>query len=110
MKLYHTTNFSKEILDQGFKDYTRGFLTNRLWTGVWFSNMPLDESDTIEGDTVLMIEIPEKKIKRYEWIEEDRRNREFLIPAKIANKYGPPKIVPEDELLTTDYDSIVNEG
>ena len=45
-----------------------------------------------DGDTLLSIDIPDNVIADYEWIEEEKPYREFLIPAEIVNRYGPPKV------------------
>jgi hypothetical protein len=42
------------------------------------------------------IDIPESVIADYEWIEAGKPYREFLIPADVVNRYGPPHVV-EDE-------------
>jgi hypothetical protein len=79
----------------GFRDEVGNYLTDRLWSGVWFSNVPLDENECACGDTLLTIDIPETEILDYEWIEEGKGYREFLIPAETANRHGPPTIVEE---------------
>ena len=99
MKLYHTTNKAKEILRRGFKDGSGYYLTHYLWKGVWFSNIPcfagLDSDRGANGETRLEIQIPFNIIRKYEWKEEGKPYREFMIPAKLANKYGPPRTVDD---------------
>jgi len=105
MKLYHRTYFAEAILKEGFKDRTGYYMTNRPWTGVWFSDHVLDPNEGADGDRVLMLEIPEHVIDYYEWIEEDLKTgertnwgyREWLIPAELVNSYGPPIEVIENE-------------
>ena len=87
---YHRTSSAnaEAILKSGFKDHTGTYLTNQEFTGVWFSNKPLDINEGIEGDTVLRISLraPEKAIADYERIADDGKNyREWLIPAEIIN-------------------------
>jgi len=96
IKFYHRTFSSDAILREGFKDAEGYFLTASLHKGVWGSDIPLDANQGAEGDIVLCIELPEKVIADYEWIEEGKPHREFLAPAKLLNKYGPPKIVERD--------------
>ena len=36
-------------------------------------------------------DIPENVIAEYEWIEEGKGFREFLIPGEVVNRYGLPK-------------------
>lgn len=97
MKVYHRTYHAKEILVEGFRDATGYYLTTNLYTGVWFSNRPLDINEGADGDTLLTIDIPESALTYYEWVEEGKPYREFLIPASLANQYGPPTIVECDE-------------
>jgi hypothetical protein len=49
------------------------------------------------GDTLLAIDVPEEEIADYEWIEEGKTYREFLIPAVIANRFGPARVVGREE-------------
>jgi hypothetical protein len=66
--------------------------------GVWLSNRPLDCNEGVPGDVVLAIDIPEQDVAEYEWIQ-DIGYREFLIPAMVVNRYGPPIIVPEEDVF-----------
>ena len=93
MKLYHRTRNAEEIMREGFKDARGQFLTIHEWTGVWFSDRPLNSDEEGEGDTVLEIEIPFDAVRKYEWKEPDKPYRKFVIPAKLANRYGPPRII-----------------
>jgi hypothetical protein len=60
---------------------------------VWFSDTPLDANEGAEGDTTLVIDVLEREIEEYEWIEDGDHHREWLIPAQLVNHYGPPTIV-----------------
>jgi hypothetical protein len=46
---------------------------------------------------LLAIDVPEEEIIKYEWVEEGRTYREFLIPAAVANRFGPARVVTEEE-------------
>lgn len=93
MKLYHRTEHAQDILSGGFKDGRGNYGTGRMWEGVWLSNVPLDSNEGASGDTLLSIDIPEEGIGVFEWIEDDKPYREFLIPAEFVNSYGSPIIV-----------------
>jgi len=83
--LYHTTTeqAARAILSGGFKDATGNFLTDREFAGVWLSDRPLDENDGTKGGTVLQVSLsaPESAIAEFEWSEEGKPYREWLIPA-----------------------------
>lgn len=64
---------------------------------------PVDVRRTMTGQipgipiTQLMsLEIPENVLLEWEWVEEAKGYREFLIPAEVVNRYGPPTIVDDD--------------
>ena len=92
MRVYHTTYAPDAILAQGFKDGRGYYLTDRLWTGLWLSDRPLDSKEGAKDDVVLAMDIPMKVLKLYEWVEEGKGYREFLFPAEIVNQYGPPRL------------------
>jgi hypothetical protein len=67
-------------------------VTSQIWRGVWFSNRSLGEDEGARGKTVVRLDIPLREIRHYEWVEEGKPNREWMIPAKLANSYGPAKL------------------
>jgi hypothetical protein len=93
MILYHRTSAADAILRDGFKDTTGYYLTSTEYNGVWFSDVPLDGNEGADGDMLLAVEIPEEVIAEYEWIEEGKPYREWLIPADLVNSYDPPVVV-----------------
>jgi hypothetical protein len=98
MRLFHRTyrRNADAILRDGFRNATGNYLTKHLYKGVWFSNEILDENEGANGDTVLSIDLPEEVIANYEWIEEGKPYREWLIPARVANGSEVTEI-PESE-------------
>lgn len=97
---YHRTSATKEILAHGFRDREALYGTsgkNRTFSGVWLSDRPLDAGDCVSGDTLLKIEIPEHVVADYEWVEENKRYREWLVPAEVVNAFGPPRVCEDEE-------------
>jgi hypothetical protein len=94
MIVFHRTTqaVTEQILRSGFRDTTGRYLTNREWSGVWVSDRPLDNSEGASGDALLQIEIAEPLIAAYEWVEEGKPYREWLIPAAVLNKAGQVKV------------------
>ena len=73
------------------------YLTSKVWDGVWLSDVPLDPSEGADGDDVLVVEMPENVVEEYEWVEEGKTYREFLIPAEVVNGY-PARFADDDHL------------
>jgi hypothetical protein len=102
MKLFHIASKSnaETILRDGFRDVMGYHHAGQEWTGVWVSSEPLDWSQRQylnDAHILFTIEIPEKAISEFEWVEEGKTLREWLIPAAQLNSYGPP-------VVTDDYD------
>ena len=97
MKLFHRTHSADAILKEGFRDTAGTYGTGQVFQGVWLSKTPLDVNEGAAGDTLLVINIPEEVVAEYEWIEEGKPYREFLLPAEIVNRHGPPRIVSQEE-------------
>lgn len=95
MRLYHRTDAVEAILARGFRDAIGTFLTDQEFTGVWFSDQPLDENEGARGEYLLSLDIPDEALEEFEWVEDGKPNREFLIPAELANRFGPPAQVAE---------------
>ena len=99
MRLFHiTSNANAEaILKEGFRGATGYYLTDQQHTGVWVSGEPFDGQYLNDANTLFAIEIPEDATSEFEWVEEAKTIREWLIPAALLNSYGPP-------VVTGDYD------
>ena len=100
MKFFHiaSNKNAEAILNDGFRDVTGYYLTDREWSGVWICDRPFDESYQDDTNTLFAIEIPEEDISEWEWPEEGKPYREWLVLAADLNSYGPP-------VVTEDYDS-----
>src|SRR5437867_3558114 len=64
-------------------------MTERMWRGVWVS---ADEPLTVNEGAgtardILVIDVPENLVAGFEWIEEGKPYREFLVPAVILNAH-----------------------
>lgn len=96
MRLYHRTDAAHRILAEGFRDAEGPYLTDTTQRGVWLSNVPLDPNEGTTEGPLLTLDIPEDVLADYEWVEEGKPYREFLVPAGVVNRYGPPTIDEDD--------------
>ena len=87
MLLYHRTDARDAILAEGFRDAEGDYLTDRLHGGVWLSDRILYANEGVAAADVIDVDIPEEIVAPFEWIEEDKGYREFLVPAEIVNRY-----------------------
>lgn len=64
---------------------------------VWLSNVPLDPGEGAEGDMLLEVALAlsYKDLGDYEWIEEGKPNREWLVPARLINQHATIRVVEE---------------
>jgi hypothetical protein len=89
MTLYHrtTTKVAEAILGKGFRDGRGNYLTESTYSGVWLSLVPLDANEGACGEVFfeLVTDMTEPELAEFEWIEEGKPYREFLVPAKIVN-------------------------
>ena len=110
MRLFHIANNTnaEAILKDGFRDVMGYHHAGQEWTGVWVSSEPLDWSQRQylnEANTLFAIEIPDDVISEFEWAEEGKLIREWLIPAELLNSYGPPVVAndyDEEKVPSTD--------
>lgn len=100
MKLYHRTTkeAADAILQDGFKDGTGGYLTTNIYSGIWLSDVPLDENEGACGDVLLQVtvEASEHELADYEWVEERKPYREWLVPASFLNPRAKVCVVEEE--------------
>ena len=94
LTVFHRTTrtAAEQILRSGFRDTTARYLTDREWSGVWVADRPLDNSEGASGEALLQVEIAEEILTDYEWVEEGKPYREWLVPADILNKDGQIKL------------------
>ena len=100
MILYHVTSSESAtaIKRDGFRDTGGSYMTESEHRGVehhgvWLSDYPLDANEGAWADTVIAVDLPLSKadLDQYEWKEEGKGYREWLIPAAVINKYWWPK-------------------
>ena len=94
MRLYHGTTLAnaEEVVQNGFRDATGNFglfsaATGQPvnTTGVFFSDMVLDENEGVCSEAYFLLTIPTEQLASYEWMEEGKGYREWCIPASLAN-------------------------
>jgi hypothetical protein len=88
MLLYHLTEHGDRILAEGFRDAEGTYLTRNVYRGVWVSDRPLGINEVGgEGEDILAVDVAEAVVAEYEWIEDCKPYREFLVPAAILNEH-----------------------
>ena len=110
MKLFHITTKTngEAILKDGFRDVMGYHHAGQEWSGVWVSSEPFHwacRQFLDDANTLIAIEIPEDAISEFEWVEEAKTLREWLIPAALLNSYGPPVVTDYyDDQIALDPD------
>jgi hypothetical protein len=101
---YHRTNTDEArlILENGFRNSSGYYLSNRIWTGVWLSSIPVDGEPAAQNETLLMVklDLEERELSRWEWIAEGKSHREWLMPAGIVNRCATVEIVDQLDAST----------
>ena len=96
MRLYHGTTLAnaEQVAGSGFQDVTSNFgLYSAVsgapvnTTGVFFSDLVLDENEGVCSQAYFVLEIPSEHLASYEWMEEGKGYREWCIPAALANSF-----------------------
>jgi hypothetical protein len=85
--LFHSTSRenASSILREGFRDSTGNFMTSTSHTGVWFSDVPLDENEGVSSEALprVSVNFSEDELSEYEWVEHCKGYREWLVPASV---------------------------
>ena len=89
-RYYHRTDraAANAILRDGFRDGTGRYLTEREHTGVWLSDRDIDNDPGAHTAVLLAVEISSTLVEPFEWIENGKLYREFLVPASMLNQLG----------------------
>ena len=69
-----------------------------MFTGVWLSDVPLDENEGAWGPVLLKVNVPmsESDLDYYEWVEEGKGYREWLVPSELLRRAHAEVSVVED--------------
>lgn len=96
MRCFHrtTSEAASAIAASGFHDTEGSYLTLNLYSGVWVSDVPLDDNEGAVGVVLFAIDLPVSVFEEYEWVEEHKTYREALIPAAILN--AAERVVVDD--------------
>lgn len=105
MRLYHRTDAADDIVAHGFRDGAGSYLTTSQHTGVWISDLPLDEGEGATGEALFALDIEEALIADYEWIEEGKSYREWLVPAALLNDRAEARLLSEAEVLEAEEEA-----
>ena len=90
MKAYHITpreTAARSILSRGFRDTAGTYMTEGLHKGVWLADRPLYCVLPYDCTTAACLEVTVdgRAIRRYEWVEDGKGYREWLVPAALLN-------------------------
>lgn len=97
--IWHGTTLAAaaKIQSDGFKDATGNYLTMNEYTGVWVSDSPLSINEMyLEPDVYFRMTVPQDVIADYEWIQEHKGFREWLVPATILNELPRERLSAEE--------------
>ncbi|HEX6034079.1 MAG TPA: hypothetical protein VFY83_06570 [Anaerolineales bacterium] len=73
---------------EGFKAGIGTYITINERTSVWLSNVPPNIVDLSPSEPTLLrvtLSLTEAGIERFEWVEDGKPYREWLIPAEVIN-------------------------
>lgn len=99
MSYYHTTNAAESILLDGFQDNSGSYgLEGVTLTGVFISDQPQDGSESVAGEEVLEVDLPNHlNLDRYRLVEDGKRFKQWCIPARLLNGF-PRRLLAEEEV------------
>ena len=101
MIVYHRTSAESAdlILRDGLQDARDKYMTDREFEGVWISDRPLDANEGVWGDVLLRIDLSgltADDLADFEWVEDGKPHREWLVPADLLNRSGKVIVAEND--------------
>jgi hypothetical protein len=85
------------ILRKGCRDTKGRFGTTQEYKGVWLSDVPVDCQEGTKGDILLVVEIDQVYVEKYEWVDEGNWYREYLVPAKLLTSHAIIRRATEED-------------
>lgn len=100
---YTSSETAARVLASGFWDETGRYLTDEEHSGVWIADRPMrgggDPVLELEpGRAVLRLEVDEGLVADFEWIEEGKGYREWLVPAALLNAHARVRLATAEEI------------
>ena len=91
LRLFHATTQenARKILANGFVDGRRELHRGRWYSGVWLSDVTLEELAPV----MLMVSLPEELVRQYE-LSGDQGYRRWLVPAEVIDRHATPVEFP----------------
>ena len=96
MVLYHKTDAeaARAIMRDGFRDGSGHYMTDAEHAGVWLSDTPMwGAAWSVLFE--LTFSGPESELSDFEWVEEGKGYRKWLIPAVFVNSRMTFKVIQE---------------
>ncbi len=93
MLLFYRSDRAKAVITQGFQDESTSSDEKSGSAGCLFSTDPFDESIRMNGCMILFLDIPWTIFSQYALPSHSQQPRSALIPAEVANQYGPAKLL-----------------
>lgn len=92
MLAFHRSNCAQTVITEGFKNESL-MHENSDPAGCLFSTDPFDESIRANGCMILFLDIPRAIFRQYIQPPYNQHSKTALIPAAVANQYGPAKLL-----------------
>lgn len=96
LRYFHRTSAHAAIAADGFRDATDRYMADREFSGVWLSDTPLDRNEGAHGDALLAVDLPAAvaaTLDVYEWVEDGKPYREWLVPAALLNDHAQVELL-----------------
>jgi len=87
LRYYHTTNAAESILVAGFRDNSGGQGQQGITlTGVFVSEQPLDGDESVAGEEVLEVDLPDDlDLDHYRLVEDGKALQAVVHPGEALN-------------------------
>lgn len=93
MLVFYRSDRAKTIITEGFQDESSYQDNSFSAAGCLFSTDPFDESIQANGCIILFLDMPRVIFNQYVQPRTNQYARTALIPAEVANQYGPAKLL-----------------
>jgi hypothetical protein len=92
MLVFYRSDRAKTIIAEGFQDQILIGDESSAAAGCLFSTDPFDDGIRGNGCIILFLDIPQAVFSQYAQLC-GKHSRTLLIPAQVANQYGPAKLL-----------------